>query len=288
MGNKTNVSKKSGVTGVTWRSDRNKWMAQIRVDGKLINLGNYIDVDQAIKARRDAETLYFGNHLCSVNISKHSIPVTCNITIDFNEKTNKWIVKTTCGENVYCLGQYTELDKATIMKIRAENYIKNGTFIKWYKHKFKDQYEKLLNNNFYVDIKVGDKFGKLTVIAFSHEKLSAKYWLCRCECGSEKVIKANSLKAGITKACGCAKGVTRYKIINDMHKNNTSGYQGVYFNRRVGRWLAEIYASNKKYPLGQYDDIEIAAHIRKTAERHKKDGTFEEWYYNDYKKKPIK
>jgi len=49
----------------------------------------------------------------------------------------------------------------------------------------------------------GQKFGKLTVLRFSH-KINKKYrWLCRCECGNEKAILSYSLKDGDTKSCGC-------------------------------------------------------------------------------------
>lgn len=48
----------------------------------------------------------------------------------------------------------------------------------------------------------GQKFGKLTVIKFSHINKSS-YWLCKCDCGKEKVIWINSLKQGSTRSCGC-------------------------------------------------------------------------------------
>lgn len=34
----------------------------------------------------------------------------------------------------------------------------------------------------------GQKFNKLTVIKFSHfDKKKNSYWLCKCDCGNEKV-----------------------------------------------------------------------------------------------------
>ena len=49
----------SGITGVTWNKDRNKWQAQIVVDDKNINLGRYDSFDDAVKARLDGEKKYF-------------------------------------------------------------------------------------------------------------------------------------------------------------------------------------------------------------------------------------
>ncbi len=48
----------------------------------------------------------------------------------------------------------------------------------------------------------GKKFGRLTVIEFSHVKKFA-YWKCLCECGSEKVAPGYKLINGDTKSCGC-------------------------------------------------------------------------------------
>lgn len=31
--------------------------------------------------------------------------------------------------------------------------------------------------------------------------------LCRCDCGTERVVYAQSLRGGLTKSCGCAKPV---------------------------------------------------------------------------------
>jgi hypothetical protein len=52
----------SGHTGVHWYpyNNVNKWMAKIVVDYKCVNLGYYNDIEDAIKARKDAELKYFG------------------------------------------------------------------------------------------------------------------------------------------------------------------------------------------------------------------------------------
>lgn len=50
----------SGVPGVSWRKDRNKWRAFITINRKQIALGNYENIDDAIAARKAAEEKYFG------------------------------------------------------------------------------------------------------------------------------------------------------------------------------------------------------------------------------------
>lgn len=50
---------KSGVAGVSWNKGIQKWHSYITVNKKRINLGYFIDKDEAIKARLEAESKYF-------------------------------------------------------------------------------------------------------------------------------------------------------------------------------------------------------------------------------------
>lgn len=50
----------SGISGVAFRTERNKWTAGITADGKDINLYYGDSKEEAIKCRKDAEILYFG------------------------------------------------------------------------------------------------------------------------------------------------------------------------------------------------------------------------------------
>ncbi len=52
------ISNKSGVTGVVWFNRESKWCAQIRVDYKNIRFGLFVDFNEAVKARREAEVFY--------------------------------------------------------------------------------------------------------------------------------------------------------------------------------------------------------------------------------------
>lgn len=45
----------SGITGVRFDASRGRWIAQIQVEGKSINLGRFLSLDMAIDARREAE-----------------------------------------------------------------------------------------------------------------------------------------------------------------------------------------------------------------------------------------
>lgn len=58
---KLNKNNTSGVHGVSWSKVRNRWHAQIKVDRIKIHLGSFINLEDAIKARINAEIVYFNN-----------------------------------------------------------------------------------------------------------------------------------------------------------------------------------------------------------------------------------
>lgn len=49
---------------------------------------------------------------------------------------------------------------------------------------------------------VGQRFGRLTVLEFSHSDGST-YWKCACDCGNKVVVRGSRLRAGDTKSCKC-------------------------------------------------------------------------------------
>src|SRR5690554_4306112 len=55
---KAHKDSSSGVKGVCWVKSRKRWNAYITIAGKSKNLGYFIDKEDAIKARKDAEEKY--------------------------------------------------------------------------------------------------------------------------------------------------------------------------------------------------------------------------------------
>lgn len=51
----------------------------------------------------------------------------------------------------------------------------------------------------------GERFGRWLVIDDPGETGSHRRMLVRCDCGTEKLVRVSSLKAGGTKSCGCLK-----------------------------------------------------------------------------------
>ena len=57
----------SGVTGITWDESRNRWKVHIKAEGKFMNLGRYIDFNEAGMVRLLAECVYFDKFQYAVN-----------------------------------------------------------------------------------------------------------------------------------------------------------------------------------------------------------------------------
>lgn len=52
----------------------------------------------------------------------------------------------------------------------------------------------------------GRRFGKLTVLSREpNNKHNESMWLCKCDCGTVKVVSGNNLSCGRTRSCGCGK-----------------------------------------------------------------------------------
>ena len=50
---------------------------------------------------------------------------------------------------------------------------------------------------------VGEKFGRLLVIEEAGRIDGLAAWLCKCDCGTQKIIRGSSLRKGQSRSCGC-------------------------------------------------------------------------------------
>ena len=51
-----------------------------------------------------------------------------------------------------------------------------------------------------------------------------------------------------------------------LAKNNTSGTTGVYWSKKINKWIAKITVNNHTIHLGSYNDLNEAIKIRKQAQ----------------------
>ena len=101
-----------------------------------------------------------------------------------------------------------------------------------------------------IEIKPGDKFGRLTVIkqVASHRTSCGRIQrkvLCQCVCGNQKEIVFNYLMNGKTTSCGC------YRIeltIRKGHNNRKHGQKGTrIYNIWIGRKQRCFDVNSKDY-----------------------------------------
>lgn len=146
---------------------------------------------------------------------------------------------------------------------------------------------------------VGKRFGKLVVLEYAGKRAGMHRWRCVCDCGKETIVGQTLLQSGKTQSCGCRKeeaicekmafvdgtSVTLLERASTrLIASNTSGYNGVYQNKKNKKWTAQITFKGKTYYLGAYSHIEDAVKARKKAEERIY-GEFLEWYYDTHPQK---
>lgn len=65
------------------------------------------------------------------------------------------------------------------------------------------------------------RFGRWTVLYPTHIKRTCVYWLCRCDCGTERRVNGSGLTAGISKSCGCLQRELVSKRVRTHGATNT-------------------------------------------------------------------
>src|SRR5271166_1600709 len=84
---------------------------------------------------------------------------------------------------------------------------------------------------------VGREMGAWTVLSQLSERdaIGRVLWLCRCTCGTERVVVGNNLRVGQSKSCGCVsikKMMARIATKTEF-KNKLEDLTG----RQINRWL---------------------------------------------------
>lgn len=73
---------------------------------------------------------------------------------------------------------------------------------------------------------IGKKYGRLTVVKFSHtNKNHKRCYICKCDCGKEVVVLSNSIRTGNTMSCGCLKEEEWFKKITKHGLYETKLYK---------------------------------------------------------------
>lgn len=69
----------------------------------------------------------------------------------------------------------------------------------------------------------GQKFSRLTVIGRAPNHGRRTMWNCKCDCGKEVTVRAENLRSGNSKSCGCLKIDHHPKTANGLGKTRLAG-----------------------------------------------------------------
>ena len=191
-------------------------------------------------------------------------------------------------------------------------YMRNKTLAKNLNRKIETikqkAYQLNLRKKEKIQLETGMKFGRLTILKevkpVAYPMLSKdgktyiskhEVFLCVCDCGNEKEIRASSLLSGATQSCGCLRnekvsengkkvlasflnGLKEYneKVLVESTKldqlnkkvggNNTSGHKGVCWVKQSKKWKAYINFQGQRVNLGYFENKEDAIKARLKAE----------------------
>ena len=95
----------------------------------------------------------------------------------------------------------------------------------------------------------GQRFGKLVVIERAENQGYKPMWLCQCDCGNQKIVRADRLKEGSVTSCGC--------VSNRKYRSSAKDLTGMKFNRLTvikrmpnrndkAMWLCKCECGNEK------------------------------------------
>lgn len=103
-------------------------------------------------------------------------------------------------------------------------------------------------------IKIGNKFGKLTVIKeldlrpHGTQGHNRRWYLCQCDCGNICEAMGNAIKNGQKSSCGCLSSKGELKIEQLLKDNNINYKREVIDNK-----LLEQYNRRLRFDFGIYD-----------------------------------
>ena len=130
----------------------------------------------------------------------------------------------------------------------------------------------------------GALLGKLEVKEVAYVKNNELYYLCKCKCGNETIVRGSQLTSGRARSCGCdekrnqLKNVTAYHDKNralgtnvelcsktEPNINNKLGVRGVWYNKTTNRYVSYISFMGKQKVVGKFENLSDAIKARECA-----------------------
>lgn len=97
----------------------------------------------------------------------------------------------------------------------------------------------------------GKRFGRLVVVRKGNRRSNATWWWCRCDCGTEKEVRAQPLTRGDNKSCGCLRveeGRRRTAPGGEMDNRSHGMYQSPEYHAWHGMLDRCRNTNSKSFP----------------------------------------
>lgn len=106
--------------------------------------------------------------------------------------------------------------------------------------------------------RIGKRYGRWLVLARGPNHLQAATWLCRCDCGTERIVPAYRLGRGRSQSCGCAphKRVPILERFFSYVQREPSGcwlWIGMLNNKGYGTFYVHEYGNKKAAHIFSYE-----------------------------------
>lgn len=88
---------------------------------------------------------------------------------------------------------------------------------------------------------IGKKYNRMLVLADAPKRNKQLYYLCRCDCGTEKIVNGRDLRTEHTKSCGC------YNL--EKNKERCSGPNNPSKNKRVRKIISDKAKKRFRNPI---------------------------------------
>ena len=99
----------------------------------------------------------------------------------------------------------------------------------------------------------GNRYGNWVVKQYTGSRHESPYWLCRCDCGTEKPVCGKSLKSGASISCGCVRNEKTSKRFRTHGKTGTVEHNLWMSAKRRAK------ASGLEFDLN-LEDIQVPTH----------------------------